>query len=73
MRGLLVVVALIASGCATVAAPSAPRFVTVFEQRTSVCQIEVVRDLRSSACFVGFRCGRRALQMIAVAPEVCIP
>jgi hypothetical protein len=73
MRGLLVVVAIAASACATGAAPLSPRFVTVFEQRTAVCEIDVVRDLRSTACFVGFRCGRHAAQMIAVAPDVCIP
>jgi hypothetical protein len=68
---LLVVVAA-SCGCSTLS-PAAPRFVQVFEQHTDGCRIQVVRDTRSQACFVGFHCGRQNLVVVAAAPEVCIP
>jgi len=59
-------------GCATLA-PATPRFVVVYQQRNEACLVEVVRDTRSTACFVAVRCGRRALSFVAVEPEVCVP
>jgi len=65
-------VALLAGGCASIA-PAVPRFVAVYEQRSEYCRIEVVRDTRTTACFVVFKCSRQPVQAIAVASEVCIP
>jgi hypothetical protein len=58
--------------CATVA-PATPRFVVVYAQRNEACVIEVVRDTRSTACFVAVRCGRRSIQFVHADPEVCVP
>lgn len=61
-----------ASGCATVA-PTAPRFVVVFQQQTGFCRIDVFRDTRSQACFMSLECGRHGAQFVVVPVEVCIP
>jgi hypothetical protein len=50
-----------------------PRFVTVFEQRTATCRMQVVRDTRSAACFVTFRCDRQPVVVVTVGPDVCVP
>jgi hypothetical protein len=67
---LLAVVAL--DACASIA-PPVPRFVAVYGQKSTYCQIEVVRDTRTTACFVVFKCSRQPVQAIAVAPDVCVP
>jgi hypothetical protein len=69
---LCALVAVLAGGCASIA-PPVPRFVAIYEQRSEYCRIEVVRDTRSSSCFVVFKCSRQPVQAIAVASEVCIP
>jgi hypothetical protein len=60
------------TACAHVAPPT-PRFVAVFEQRSSYCTIHVVRDTRTQACFVTFQCRRQPVQAIAVDEKVCVP
>jgi hypothetical protein len=69
---LVLVVAASGGGCASVA-PPVPRFVAVYEQQTAFCTIHVVRDTRSAACFITFRCGHQPVVALAVAPEVCVP
>lgn len=72
-RRLLILVGVLAlGGCASVA-PPVPRFVAVYGQKSTYCQIEVVRDTRTTACFVVFKCSRQPVQALAVAPEVCVP
>lgn len=69
---LVVVVAAWASACASVA-PPVPRFVTVYEQKSTYCRIAVVRDTRSTACFVVFKCSRQPVSALPVAAELCVP
>jgi hypothetical protein len=72
MRAVLLLLLIGGGGCATLA-PATPRFVVVYSQRNDQCLIEVVRDVRSTACFVAVRCGRRSFSFVSVAPEVCVP
>jgi uncharacterized protein YceK len=69
---LAIVVGVVVSGCASIA-PPVPRFVAVYGQKSTYCQIEVVRDTRTAACFVVFKCHRQPVQALAVAPDVCVP
>jgi len=62
----------LAGGCASIA-PPVPRFVAVYEQRSPYCSLQVIRDTRTTACFVTFKCGRQPVQALAVAPELCVP
>lgn len=71
-RTVAVVAAWASVSCASVA-PPVPRFVAVYEQRTTFCQIHVVRDTRTTACFVVFKCSRQPVQALAVAPDLCVP
>ena len=71
-RRLVVLAAIVAPACATLS-PTAPRFVLIYEQRTSFCRIQVVRDTRSGACFVGFNCARERLVIVPAASDVCQP
>jgi hypothetical protein len=66
-----VLVSLVAA-CASVA-PSRPRFVAVFEQRSEFCRIQILQDTRSSACFIAFRCSRQPVSVLAVDGTVCVP
>jgi len=66
------VVACLLEGCASIA-PPVPRFVAVYGQKSTYCQIEVVRDTRTTACFVVFKCSRQPVQALVVAPDVCVP
>jgi hypothetical protein len=68
---VLLVCVLMSCGCSTLS-PAAPRFVRVSDQRTEGCRIQVVKDTRSSACFIGFHCGRQ-LVVLATTSEVCVP
>lgn len=61
-----------ASACTTIA-PPVPRFVAVFEQQSTFCRIQVMKDTRSGTCFVAFKCSRQPVQVVLTAPEVCIP
>ena len=69
---VVALLALLATGCATIA-PPAPRFVAVFEQRSEFCRVQVIRDTRSSACFVTFRCSRQPVAVLEVNEDVCVP
>jgi hypothetical protein len=71
-RRLAVVALLLVSGCASIA-PPVPRFVSVYEQQSTYCRISVVRDTRTTACFVVFKCSRQPVQALIVAPELCVP
>jgi hypothetical protein len=68
----LVLLLPVATACAHVAPPR-PRFVTVFEQRSSYCTIHVVQDTRTQACYITFQCRRQAVQALVVDPTVCVP
>jgi hypothetical protein len=68
----IVVVVVLGSACAHVA-PAVPRFVAVYEQRSASCTIHVMRDTRSTACFIAFRCWRQPVTVVAVEPTVCVP
>lgn len=75
MRGALSIIGflvLAASACASIT-PAVPRFVAVYEQRSTFCRIQVIHDTRSTACFVAARCGHHPVQFVPVAPEVCVP
>jgi len=61
-----------AGGCASIA-PAVPRFVTVYEQATGYCRIHIVRDTRTTACFVTFKCAHQPVVALAAAPDVCVP
>jgi len=71
-RLILIGVVVWVTGCASIA-PAVPRFVAIYEQRSPYCRIEVVRDTRTTACFVVFKCSRQPVQAIAVPPDVCVP
>ena len=71
MRAALLLI-VVTSGCAAVA-PKPPRFVVLYDQREQTCRIQVVRDTRSSACWVAFLCGRHAPVVVAVGADVCVP
>ena len=71
-RAIGLVVIALGPACASVAPPQ-PRFVAVFEQRSEYCNIHVVQDTRTLACFVTFQCGRQPVQALAVEAKVCVP
>lgn len=71
---LLVVVGalLVGASCASIV-PAQPRFVAVYEQRMAYCRIQVIRDTRTSACFIAFKCSRQPVAVVPSAPETCVP
>lgn len=72
-RAIAVFIAAAAScGCASLA-PAPSRFLVVYEQRTAACRIQVLKDARSAACFVAFRCGRQPIAVVAAPVETCVP
>lgn len=72
---MVVLFALLTSGCAaTLVAPQASqRFVAIYDQQYLFCRIQVIRDTRSTACFVAFQCERGTFDIVQVPPEVCVP
>lgn len=75
MRGVVVVLLLAALGgcaCASVA-PTDRRFVVLFEQRTGLCRLQIIRDTRSPICFAAFKCGRDDAVFVVVDSAACVP
>jgi hypothetical protein len=66
------VLTIAASSCHAVA-PVTPRFIILYEQQHLSCRVAVMRDTRSSACFLWAQCGRQPPLLLSVAPEVCVP
>jgi len=72
MTGVVVVLLLAASACATVA-PTERRFVVLYDQRTGLCRMQIIRDTRSPLCFAAFKCGRDDAVFLVVDQAGCVP
>lgn len=72
-RGCLVLgLALASASCATLA-PHPTRFVTVYEERSGTCRIQIVRDTRTDACYVAFQCNRWPVMVLPGNNDECVP
>jgi hypothetical protein len=75
MRGprlLLLALPLAGAACASIA-PTPPRFVVLFEQRTGICRTQIIRDTRSPLCVAAFKCGRDDAVFLLVDAAACVP
>jgi len=59
-------------GCASIATHE-PRFLVVFDQRTGMCRMQIIRDTRSPICFAAFKCGRDDAIFLLVDAAACVP
>jgi hypothetical protein len=69
--GLLALALVSACACAT-AGPFAPRFTVIYQQNFERCRLEVLRDGRSSGCFLFLRCGRE-WRLVTIESAACVP
>ena len=67
----LAVLVLCSSACAS-AGPFASRLTVVYEQDFQRCRFQIVRDTRSSACFLFVRCGRE-WRLVPTDAAACVP